>query len=82
MDVNEIHIQDGVQMGTNENTQKGAAPFEDFLEEKVENITVKGTECFERTFCNTKFQRDTLNDVVNQTFDNKSIRKAVRILEN
>ena len=72
--VNEIHIQDGLQIGTHENSQKGEAPPEDFIEETVDGLIVQGTECFERTFCSTKCVRDVLHDVVEQNFDKKMIK--------
>ena len=56
----EVHISDGIDMGTIQNTIKGIVGKEIFEEEKVKNVIVKGVDASERTFLNKKKERDLI----------------------
>ena len=56
----EVHISDGIDMGTIQNTIKGFVGREIFEEEKVNDPIVKGINASERTFLAKKSERDSV----------------------
>jgi predicted thioredoxin/glutaredoxin len=71
----EVHVSDGIDMGTIQNTIKGIVGKEIFEEEKVENVIVKGVEASERTFLNKKNERDVLERISNMNLTTEEVTK-------
>ena len=78
----EVHVSDGIDMGTIQNTIKGFVGNEIFQENKVKNIVVKGIEAKERTFLNQQYQRDILVHLTSSQMKSNDTRKAIKGIEN
>ena len=77
----EVHISDGIGMGTIQNTIKGFVSEDIFKEEKVENIVIKGIEAKERTFINQNKQRTILSKLSSSNMSSTDIREAIKLIE-
>ena len=77
----EVHISDGINMGTLENDIKGFTEKDIFEEEKDESVVVKGIEAKDRTFLNTIKQRNILKDLGNSEMKESDVKNAISKLK-
>ena len=78
----EVHIIDGVDMGTQENNMKGFLSDDIFKLQRVsKGGTVKGTDCFERSLLPKKKMRDQIKNIVTNSFIFSSFKIAIKTIE-
>ena len=73
----EVHVSDGINMGTLENDIKGYTDKDIFEEEKNDSVIVKGIEAKERTFLNTIKHRNILKDLYDSEMRKSDVKSAI-----
>ena len=74
----EVHISDGINMGTIENDVKGFATPDIFEEEKDDEKVVNGIEAKERTLVSKIKDRKLIKSVVENGFSKKDVQAVIR----
>ena len=77
----EVHVSDGINMGTLENDLKGHTNTNIFDEEKNEDNIVKGIEAKHRTFLPTIKQRKILSDLSKTEMSKVNVKSAISQLK-
>ena len=74
----EVHISDGIDMGTIQNTLKGIVEKKIFMESKVEKTIVSGVEAFERTFISKQSERKCIKQLLENELSKQKSLKSIR----
>ena len=80
-DSNEVHISDGINMGTIENDVKGFTDRDIFEEETDQTVIVKGIEANERTIIDKINSRKILQNLCKSQMKSKDVKEAINKLQ-